>query len=313
MPVNIGDYLKDTQHLDATRHGCYFLWLMHYWIKGPLPTNPEDLVRIGKLNGPDAWSIAHALLGEFFTIEADGLYHQKRSDAEKLKARGKSLAAKQKAADAAHARWKGHTASSNAPSKNGDASSIGQAMLEDMLGDAPSPSHKNSIETPSLVTSGDETPRIRLEEFGNVWNRNCGKVLPKIRDFTESRRRRVSLRVKQGLTLERFTEAVKLCTQKPFLRGEGNRGWTATFDWLMQNDTNITRVFEEDWGIGTGGSNGRPSTAQSKQAATLAASEQVRSELRGLGSRPTDGHRVSDAGGGHEGMPVPNRTGTDRH
>lgn len=241
MPVNIGDYLKDTQHLDTVRHGCYFLWLMHYWIKGPLPNSMEDLIQIGKLTGPDAPSIAKRMLTEFFHLETDGLYHQKRADDEKVRWVTKTRLAKEKAADAAHARWKSR-ASGNAPSTQ-------KSMLGVLHKESPSPSPKDN--TKSLVNGVDASAglKIRPEEFGNAWNRNAGKILPKIKEFTDSRRDKVVKRIKEGLTLERFTEAVKLCTQKPFLRGEGTRHWKARFDWLIQNDRNITRVFEEDWAV----------------------------------------------------------------
>ena len=85
MPLYIGDILADTSHLDAERFGCYMLWLMHYWRKGPLSGNLPDLVGIGKLRCADAPSIAQALLTEFFTQNGDGKWHQKRCDAEREK------------------------------------------------------------------------------------------------------------------------------------------------------------------------------------------------------------------------------------
>jgi len=240
MPIVIGDYLKDTQHLDAERHGCYLLWLMHYWTKGPLPASIEELVTIGRLRGMGAPSIAQALLADFFTLDADGRYHQKRADKEKSKWCGKQLKAQEKASIAAQSRWKNH-APSNSP---GNAPSNAQAMLERCP--SPSPSQE---ELELTLLSPQAT--IRPEEFGNVWNRNCGG-LPKIAEFTGKRRAKVKTRINQGITVERFTAAVKLCTEKPFLRGEGNRNWTATFDWLIDNDTNIVRVFEEEWGSNNG-------------------------------------------------------------
>jgi len=105
MPLYIGDYLSDTSHLDASRHGCYLLWMMHYWKKGPLPDDLEDLVGIGKLRGPDACSIAQALLEEFFFQNGDGRWHQKRIDAEKMLWSEKQRKAKERAEKAAKSRW----------------------------------------------------------------------------------------------------------------------------------------------------------------------------------------------------------------
>ncbi len=125
MPLYIGDYLADTSHLDAERHGCYLLWMMRYWRKGPLPDDLPDLVNSGRLIGTNAPSIAQALLNEFFTKNGDGLWHQKRQDIEIVKWQGKKLKAQEKATAAAAARW-GKDAPSNA---SGNASSTPQAVL----------------------------------------------------------------------------------------------------------------------------------------------------------------------------------------
>lgn len=136
MPLYIGDYLKDTQHLDAQRHGCYLLWLFHQWTRGALPNSVDDLISIGHLRGSDAPSIAQALLNEFFIQGDDGLWRQGRVEREKIVWESKRLKRKEKAENAANLRWKNHTpsnASSNPPSTL-------QAMLT--LCPSPSPSPK---------------------------------------------------------------------------------------------------------------------------------------------------------------------------
>lgn len=163
MPLLIGNYLRDTQHLDATRHGCYLLWLMHYWTKGPLPDSIDDLVMLGRLRGDDAPSIAQAMLKEFFRLGPDGLYHQKRADIEKARWLAINKKAKEKATLAAKIRWNGH-ASSNAPS-------IPQAMLEDMheqcttptpVTVTTSPLQKEQIQKPFSPAAGFETGELNL-------------------------------------------------------------------------------------------------------------------------------------------------------
>jgi uncharacterized protein YdaU (DUF1376 family) len=92
----------------------------------------------------------------------------------------------------------------------------------------------------------------RPEEFGNIWNRERG-TLPKITEFTESRRRRVKTRIGQGITLEKFRDAVRKCRDTPFLRGESKEGWQADFDWLIRNDSNIFKVLEGKYDGNTNG------------------------------------------------------------
>lgn len=110
-------------------------------------------------------------------------------------------------------------------------------------------------------------PKLRPEEFANTWNRLRGN-LPKVDKFTEDRRRKVVTRMSSGLTLDHFAKAVENCRAKPFLYGDNDRGWTATFDWLIANGTNLEKAIEQPYGLNkNGGSNGNGKTAGNREAA----------------------------------------------
>jgi DnaA N-terminal domain len=81
----------------------------------------------------------------------------------------------------------------------------------------------------------------RPELFAETWNRLRGP-LPEILKLTDSRARKVRTRQAAGLTLARLEAAVARCASTPFLRG--SKGWRATFDWLIDNDTNLVSVLE---------------------------------------------------------------------
>lgn len=98
------------------------------------------------------------------------------------------------------------------------------------------------------LTLLSHTATVRPEEFANIWNRLRGK-LPKVEKFTDSRKKKVRTRMNEGLTLDRFTEAVENCRVKPFLMGDNERGWTATFDWLVENDTNLEKAINNPYGL----------------------------------------------------------------
>jgi uncharacterized protein YdaU (DUF1376 family) len=87
MPVFIGDYLADTQHLAAQEHGCYFLLMMAYWRNGPMPSDERQLAAICKMDASsNAWAYAWDVLKQFFSLSSDGRLHQKRMTREIAKA-----------------------------------------------------------------------------------------------------------------------------------------------------------------------------------------------------------------------------------
>lgn len=140
MPVYIGDYLADTGELTTEEHGAYLLLMFHYWRKGPLPSDERRLASISGLSG-DAWSIAWAMLKDFFVVADDGLLHHKRIDHELKEATEKRQKSTERAEKAARARW-------------GDAPSIAQASPQALHEECPSPSP-----SPKKRTSGKPDPR----------------------------------------------------------------------------------------------------------------------------------------------------------
>jgi uncharacterized protein YdaU (DUF1376 family) len=50
MPLYVADYLADTAHLSAAESGAYLHLIMHYWLKGCLPTDPIQLSKISRMS-----------------------------------------------------------------------------------------------------------------------------------------------------------------------------------------------------------------------------------------------------------------------
>jgi hypothetical protein len=75
--------------------------------------------------------------------------------------------------------------------------------------------------------------------------------LPEVKALTAERLRKCRSRINQAdrdgcleQYLADFAAAVKKAQQTPFLRGEGERGWRASFDWFVANQVNIYKVLE---------------------------------------------------------------------
>ena len=132
----------------------------------------------------------------------------------------------------------------------------------------------------------------RLQDFVNVWNENRG-TLDAVRKLTDTRRQFLRKRIREGLTLETFAEAVRKCAATPFTSGAGALGWKANFDFLVGNDTNLVKVLEGSYDGGNS-SNGR-SWQRAKTDGNAAA---AREALRLLADRKTRRDGRGEAGGG---------------
>lgn len=65
MPFYVGDYIADTGHLSTVQHGAYVLLILHYWIKGSLPDNDQQLAKITRMRIED-WRRHRTVLEAFF-------------------------------------------------------------------------------------------------------------------------------------------------------------------------------------------------------------------------------------------------------
>jgi hypothetical protein len=90
------------------------------------------------------------------------------------------------------------------------------------------------------------SPKILLELY-----QQHNQFLPEVKALTSERLKKCRSRIDQAVRdgcleqyLEDFKAAVKKAQQTPFLRGEGNRGWRASFDWFVANHVNIYAVLE---------------------------------------------------------------------
>jgi uncharacterized protein YdaU (DUF1376 family) len=99
-----------------------------------------------------------------------------------------------------------------------------------------------------------EPPQARSDAFVAAWNENRGE-LSRVLGLSDDRRKKLQARIRGGLAIERFAEAVKVCAITPFLTGSNDRKWRASFDWLIGNDSNLLKVLE---GTYAGSSTPRP-------------------------------------------------------
>jgi hypothetical protein len=103
------------------------------------------------------------------------------------------------------------------------------------------------------------SPQILLAMF-----QQNNQALPEVKALTAERLRKCRSRIHQAVSdgcleqyLEDFGAAVNKAQSTPFLRGEGARGWRASFDWFIANHSNVYAVLEGKYDGPAAGSNHR--------------------------------------------------------
>jgi uncharacterized protein YdaU (DUF1376 family) len=236
-----GDYLRDTAHLSLLEQGAYTLLLLHIYATGsPLPRRKTAIYRICRATTDVEIAAVDSVLAEFFELRRNG-YHNARADRELAKRATHSARLSESGRAGAAKRW-------NAPSINGnsDSQANGQANGEanglPMARPQPQP-QPQSEEKPTHTPAVPSAPGV-CESLLATWNRERG-TLPEVLKLTKKRREKTLARVREDADFpSRFEAAVKKASVTPFLCGRGDRGWRASFDWLVANDLNVLGVLE---------------------------------------------------------------------
>ena len=105
------------------------------------------------------------------------------------------------------------------------------------------PEGKKTPQNANLEPSGaDEAKSIDYEAIKSRWNEETGGALGKLMMITGRRREMVRARIRETSVDDFFTMIHNAATSS-FLRGDNQRGWTATFDWCIKPN-NYPKVLE---------------------------------------------------------------------
>jgi hypothetical protein len=144
----------------------------------------------------------------------------------------------------------------------------GQGTLPESCSPAP--------QTPPFETAPEELLAIYEAERG---------ALPPAHILTAERRGKCAQWLAAGFTAADFRAAVRRAAMTPFLAGAGERGWRASFDWLIADAGNARKVLHGEYAP-----NQRPATKSRGEKHALA------DLYAGTGPRPADcGVRVNPA------------------
>lgn len=85
-------------------------------------------------------------------------------------------------------------------------------------------------------------PLLSPSDLREAWNEYTSAPIPKCEELTVKRRQSAHTRLQEA-ALDVWRVVIGRINASPFCRGDNDRGWVATFDWLLKPDTRV-RVLE---------------------------------------------------------------------
>lgn len=99
------------------------------------------------------------------------------------------------------------------------------------------------IEDPGALLSYEDSERATLQDIVAEWNL-LGHPFHRVLKITPSRRRHIAARLKEWPKLSDWKHAIGRIKASPWHRGENERGWIATFKWLVVCPDTMMRIME---------------------------------------------------------------------
>lgn len=82
------------------------------------------------------------------------------------------------------------------------------------------------------------------QQIADMYNNTCVSF-PRLNKLSENRKKAIKARLKT-YTLEDFQKLFEMAESSAFLKGQNNRNWSATFDWLIK-DSNMAKVLDGNY------------------------------------------------------------------
>lgn len=88
--------------------------------------------------------------------------------------------------------------------------------------------------------SGEKRSRLTATpaDLMALWNDGVTAPIPHCRGLNDTRKRKAQQRLRDAALAE-WQVVIARINGSPFCRGENDRGWVATFDWLLQSDVRL--------------------------------------------------------------------------
>ncbi len=249
FPIYVNDFLTDERWAlaEPAVRGAYIQLLFYQWVEGSIPT---DEAALAKLTGLDEeWPLFASQVLAFFRNRGHGrmtndkLARVKAQQCERAKTlsdAGKRGRAKQIKQTTSRAR----------PEPGQDQA---RAFLESDTDIDTEEEKRESLAVARLST--DYTP-LDLAMDWNTWAIN----MPQCREVTPKRQRIAAQRLREHPEQNYWIDVIRKIINSPFCCGQNDRGWRASFDFLIRPDTHISALEGKYDGKANGKSHARTLT-----------------------------------------------------
>lgn len=114
---------------------------------------------------------------------------------------------------------------------------------------------------PSAPAPAAKQKPLQAKKIQEMWNSTCTGY-PKIYTLSEARKNKIRIRIEEMggevKALPLLQSLFEKMQASNFLKGDNQRGWKASFDWLFENDKNWVKVHEGNYDKNQSGSNNQP-------------------------------------------------------
>ena len=106
---------------------------------------------------------------------------------------------------------------------------------------------------PDAQVQSTDSERLKPQDLADAWNEHCAPIgLSRVAEISATRRKKLLLRLHEHPKIDFWSDVFTRIRGSPFLRGlrsgngNGNKheNWRASFDWLIENDTNAVKIVE---------------------------------------------------------------------
>lgn len=91
---------------------------------------------------------------------------------------------------------------------------------------------------------GDKTRECNYQGVVDAFNETCVS-LPRVKSLSEARKKAIRARLRQ-YSMDDLRTAFSKVEASPFLKGQNDRNWSATFDWILK-DTNLAKILDGNY------------------------------------------------------------------